>query len=246
MLTLTGRTAAITGATGYQGMGIVHALLDAGMNVAMMTHFAGRSEEIITALPEEQRSRCAYFVSEGSDADCLEDIYRRFGSIDVVIPNHGGPIQPHSVKDINPEEFQWKLNHQVMGAFNLVQAAIPYLEKSNAGRIIFMTTAGAQNGNLGEGLEDNVARGGTIAMTYSLARELAPKGITVNCIAKSGFKDVKFRTDIVEDSPLLPHIPIGRCGVPEELGAAVQWLCSEEASFVTGAVINVSGGLQLG
>ena len=246
MLTLTGRTAAISGATGYQGLGIVHALLDAGMNVAMLTHFAGKSEEIIAALPEGQRSRCAYFAGEGSDADMLEDIYKRFGSIDVVIPNHGGPIKPHPVKDIDPADFQRKLNHQVMGAFNLVQAAIPYLEKSRAGRIILMTTAGARNGILGEGLEDNVARSGTIAMTTSLARELAPLGITVNCIAKSGLLDTKFKTDIVEESPLLASIPMGRSGRPEELGACVQWLASEEAGFVTGAVIDLNGGLHMG
>ena len=93
-------------------------------------------------------------------------------------------------------------------------------------------------------------------MTFSLARELAPKGITVNCIAKSGLKDTPFLTKPERgkppvlgeptDSVLLPKTPLGFSGTPDSFGAAAAWLASEEAGFVTGEIVNLSGGLSMG
>lgn len=256
MLTLSGRTAAVIGATGYQGLGIVRALLDGGMNVAMMTHMPERVAPIIASLPENQRSRCIGVSNEGGDGPSLSRVVDAFGSLDVLIPNHGPGPRQEGIENMDMDDFSRRLDMMVAGTLKIIRCALPWLEKSSAGRIILISSAGARLGLQEEGLADCVVKGAVQSMTFSLAQELAPKGITVNCIAKSGLKDTPFLTKPERgkppvlgeptDSVLLPKIPLGFSGTPESFGAAATWLASEEAGFVTGEVVNLSGGLSMG
>lgn len=256
MFTLSGRTAAVIGATGYQGLGVVRALLDGGMNVAMLTHMPERVAPIIASLPEEQRSRCVGVSNEGGDGPSLSRVVDAFGSLDVLIPNHGPGPRAEGLAELDFEDFTRRLNMMVAGTANIIRYALPYLEKSRAGRIILISSAGARLGLAEEGFADCVVKGAVQSMTSYLARELAPKGITVNCIAKSGLKDTPFlkkpepgKPPVLgepTDSPLLDRIPLGISGTPESFGAAAAWLASEEAGFVTGEIVNLSGGLLLG
>lgn len=256
MFTLSGRTAAVIGATGYQGLGIVRALLDGGMNVAMLTHMPERVAPIIASLPEEQRSRCAGISNEGGDGPSLSRVADAFGSLDVLIPNHGPGPRQEGIYTMDMEDFARRLDMQLAGTLKIVRCALPYLEKSRAGRIILISSAGARLGLAEEGLADCVVKGAVQSMTFALARELAGKGITVNCIAKSGLKDTPFLTKPERgkppvlgeptDSVLLARTPLGFSGTPESFGAAAAWLASEEAGFVTGEIVNLSGGLAMG
>lgn len=256
MLTLSGRTAAVIGATGYQGLGIVRALLDGGMNVAMMTHMPERVAPIIASLPENQRSRCIGVSNEGGDGPSLSRVVDVFGSLDVLIPNHGPGPRQEGIENMDMDDFSRRLDMMVAGTLKIIRCALPWLEKSSAGRIILISSAGARLGLQEEGLADCVVKGAVQSMAFSLARELAPKGITVNCIAKSGLKDTPFLTKPERgkppvlgeptDSVLLPKTPLGFSGTPESFGAAAAWLASEEAGFVTGEVVNLSGGLSMG
>lgn len=256
MFTLSGRTAAVIGATGYQGLGVVRALLDGGMNVAMLTHMPERVAPIIASLPEEQRSRCAGISNEGGDGPSLSRVVDKFGSLDVLIPNHGPGPRQEGLAEMDLEDFSRRLDMMLAGTVKIIRCALPYLEKSHAGRIILISSAGARLGLSEEGLADCVVKGAMLSMTGYLARELAEKGITVNCIAKSGLKDTPFLTKPERgkppvlgeptDSILLPKIPLGFSGTPESFGAAAAWLASEEAGFVTGEVVNLSGGLLIG
>ena len=257
MFTLSGRTAVITGATGYQGLGMVRALLDGGMNVVMMTHMPDRIAGIIASLPEEQRARCVAMMDSGKgDAETFRQVKEKFGSVDVVIPNHGPGPRPEGIDAFDREEMEKRLGMNVCKTLEMIRDALPYLKESKAGRIILMSSAGARTGVLEEGLMDNIVKGAVVSMTYALARELANDGITVNCVAKSGMVDQhpvgrpeRGKPPVMgepEDDVLKDKLPVGFCGTPENLGAAVAWLASEEAGFVTGEVVNLNGGYYMG
>ena len=247
MLSLAGRTCVFAGATGMVGRGAVRAMVEAGMNVVMVTHNPDSAAEIIRSL-EGLPGRCVAISNAKGDAEVFADVAEMFGSVDVVISNTGGFNAPKALEDITVEELEKKVKHQLLGAFEMVKGALPYLEKSKAPRILLMASAGAQDGFTGENICDSIARGAVISMTYCLARELAPKGITVNCIAKSG---------IINDHPprnaehfdcesIKDRIPLGFIGGNDNFGAAVAYLASEEGGFVTGQVLNLSGGLHIG
>jgi NAD(P)-dependent dehydrogenase (short-subunit alcohol dehydrogenase family) len=247
MNTLKGRTAIITGGTGIQGTGVIRALAEGSMNIVMITHNPEQAAKIIDSLGENGKHCVAMSNEQGDDA-VIDEVYQRFGSVDVIIPNHGGPFKPKALADISNDDLMDKFEHQVVGSYKMIRKALPYLEKSQAGRIILMANSGARNGITEEGLVDNVARGGIISMTYSLAQSLASKGITVNCIAKSGLVNdhPPKSSEELDSAKLIGKIPVNRIGTPDEFGAAVAWLASEEAAFVTGQVVNLCGGLFMG
>lgn len=247
MLTLAGRTCVFAGATGMVGRGAVRAMVEAGMNVVMVTHNPDSASEIIKSL-EGQPGRCVAISNAKGDAEVFADAAEMFGGVDVVISNTGGFNAPKKLEDISTEELEKKVKHQLLGAFEMVQKALPYLEKSKAPRVILMASVGAQDGFIGENICDSIARGAVISMTYCLARELADRSITVNCIAKSGIvndhpaqKPEHFDCESIKD-----RIPLGFIGSNDNFGAAVAYLASEEGGFVTGQVLNLSGGLHIG
>lgn len=229
------------------GRGAVKALVEAGMNVVMVSHSVKVGEEIAKSL-KGTGGQCVALSNENGDSSVFGYVAERFGSIDVVICNSGKLEAVKPIEEITREELSQKVMHQVAGAFDVVQKAIPYLEKSSAGRVIFMASAGAQDGFQGENFCDSVARGAVISMTYCFARVLANRGITVNCIARSGIVNdnaphdpSNYDTESVRDL-----IPVGYIGTNDEFGAAVAYLASEEAGFLTGQVLNLSGGLHIG
>ncbi|NTV91158.1 MAG: SDR family oxidoreductase [Clostridiales bacterium] len=243
MLTLEGRIAIITGGTGFQGEGIVEALAKSGMTVVMITHNMERATKMIEALGEYGKYCLALSNEKGDDA-VVEDVYERFGSVDVIITNHGMPEIKKPIAETTPEELTHKFEHQIIGSYKIIKRALPYLEKSKAGRIILVTNGGARSAVPGEGLGGNIVEGGIIYMAGSMARELAPKGITVNCIVKSGLlndQPVK-NPDGFDVNKYVDRIPMGRTGTAGEFGAAAAWLASEESGFVTGQVVRLDGG----
>lgn len=247
MLTLNGRTCVFAGATGMVGRGAVRALVQGGMNVVMVTHNPADAEEIIKELSGEP-GRCIAVSNARDDDEVFREIYDRFGSLDVVISNTGGLSAPKKFEDITQEELNRKLQNQINGAWLMIQRALPYLERSRAGRVLLMSSAGAQDGFDGENICDSVARGAVISLTYCLARELAGRGITVNCIAKSGIVNdhAPKGPEHFDCAVIKGRIPLGRIGRNDEFGAAVAYLASEEAGFVTGQILGLSGGLHIG
>ena len=247
MFTLKGRTCVFAGATGMVGRGAVKAMAEAGMNVVMVTHNPDDAAAIIASL-EGCEGQCVAMSNASSDAEIFAEIEKRFGSLDVVISNTGGFDAVKPVDEISDEELSKKMQHQVVGAFKMVQTALPYLRRSKAPRILLMASAGAQDGFTGENFCDSVARGAVISMTYCLAKELVSDGITVNCIAKSGIVNdhEPKRPGNFNVASMADRIPVGRIGTNDEFGAAVAYLVSEEAGFVTGQVLNLSGGIHIG
>lgn len=247
MFTLQGRTCVFAGATGEVGRGAVRALVEAGMNVVMVTHNPDGAREVVAEM-EGKPGCCLAMSNDKDDGLIYQAVEEKFGSVDVIISNTGSFGAPKKFEEITEEEMIQKVSFHVSGAMTMVQKALPHLEKSKAPRVLLMASAGAQDGFAGENICDSVARGAVISLTYCLARELADRGITVNCIAKSAMVNdhPPHGPQDLDTAALQSRVPLSRIGSNDEFGAAVAYLASEEAGFVTGQVLSLSGGLHIG
>ena len=247
MQTLGGRTCVFAGATGNIGRGAVRALAEIGMNVVMVTHNLTAAEEIRSALANCQGQVVA-ISNENGDASVFEQAERIFGSVDVVINSTGVLHKIETPEMITSGALDERLSHQITKPFLMMQAAIPYLEKSKHARMILVTSTGALDGFSGENMADSIARGGMITMTYCLARELAAKKITVNCVTRGGMINDHdpHNADDYDVASIAKEIPIGHIGTSDEFGAMLAYIASEEAAYVTGHIFNLSGGIHIG
>ncbi len=245
MLTLKGRTCVFSGGSGLVGRGAVRAMCEAGMNVALMTHMNADAAEVAESL-KDCPGKCIVVVGAEHE-DPVKYVYDTFGSVDVAICKTGAFDMPVALEDVTAEDLNKKLNHQITGSFSTVMRALPYLKESKAGRVILTSSVGARNGFSGEYICDSVARGGVISLTYCLARELMQYGITVNCIAMSAMlNDHAPHGRLLDMETLKSSVPMGRIGTSDEFGALVQYLASEESAFMTGQILDLSGGLYIG
>lgn len=264
MLTLKGRTMIITGGAGNNGLAIIRNVVKNGMNVGIMSGTQEKARHAVETLrkdlgeelmehvvgyiqnPEAPHNLGVY--EEGiTQEDVLKWIYEKFGSIDVVVNGSGGHIRKNM--DETDKAFWHHSMEVVEGAFFNTKLALPYLEKSKAPRVINLTTCEGRCGGYDFNPSFAAARGGLISLTYAMARELGPTGITVNSVILGPIEQDVPAEDIMTDekrASVLSRTPVGRLGVPEDVVGAVSFLASEEASFVTGAVIDVNGGLITG
>jgi len=178
------------------------------------------------------------------------EICERFGSIDAVISNTGGLERLETIDSLSPENLLHELDHLVGGAYSMLRNALPYLRKSRAPRVVFMTSPEGMRGGTEEGLATSIAKGGVWALAKICAARLAGEGITVNCVSKGAIdKPMPPLRDgeppRLEARDCLPGVPVGRLGTPEDVAQAVCYLLSEEASYVTGTAIDVAGGLNV-
>lgn len=246
MQTLENRTCVFAGATGNIGRGAVRALAEGGMNVVMVTHNPAGAAAIIEEM-QNLPGRVVAMSNANGDGAVFGDVEKEFGSVDVVINTTGGLDAVADFEKVNPDHLDEKLSHQVTEPFKMVQAAMPFLKKSSAGRVILTATEGAVDGFTGENIIDSIARGGVLTMTRALARLLADQGITVNCIARSGMindhepqRATDYDVRSIED-----QIPVGHAGTADEFGALVAYIASVESGFVTGQIFHLSGGLHI-
>lgn len=257
MQTLAGRTCVFAGASGGDGVSAVKALCAGGMNVVMMTHQLSQAERLLEEIEKSgYPGKCAV-VQDGSarevpvpDEKVYKEIFERFGSLDVVICNTGGDGFEDTIDTVEPETMQKEVGHLLGGSYQMLKYALPYLRKSKAPRVIFMTTVEGVNGGRLESFTNAVAKGAVLALTKNSAARLASEGITVNCIEKGAIERLKHEgpdhgPKFKDTSVMLPYIPMGRMGTPEDLAQAICFLASEETSYITGTVLDVSGGLSL-
>lgn len=260
MLTLKGRTMVITGGAGGNGMAIVRKALEQGMNVGMLSGTHERAQNALATLGEQYRNQVIGYaqnpeapINHGTyadgctQADVLRWIYEKFGSIDVVINGSGG----HDRKDMEgtDKEFWHHSMETLEAAFFNVKIALPYLEQSKAPRVINLSTCEGRNGGYDFNPSFAAARGGLVPLTTAMAKELGPKGITVNCVLIGHIEaDVPDKDTLTPEkrAAMIEKTPLGRLGTPDDIVAAVCFLMSEEASFVTGNVIDVNGGMLIG
>lgn len=251
MQTLKGRTCVFAGATAGDGPETVKALLKGGMNVAVLSHNPGAAEGLLTELKEKKyEGECLILAEDGPESpreESFKRIYEKFGSIDVILCNTGGDGKRDSIETLETKRLEHSMSHLVCGSFDMLKAGLPYLRKSAAPRVIFMTTADGCMGGTCESLANAVAKGAVRALTLNAAARLAGEGILVNCISKGSIPRMEgIPEGGVDLSVRLPLIPLGRLGTQADLAGAVCFLASEESGYITGQILELNGGWNLG
>lgn len=252
MQTLKGRTCVFAGATAGDGPETVKALCEGGMNVAVLTHRPQAAERLLKEIAAgDYEGEC--FVASGDGGkektreESYKEIFEHFGSIDVIISNTGGDGKADSIETLETAALSRYMDHLVCGSFEMLKAGLPYLRKSLAPRVIFMTTVEGCAGGTYESMANAVAKGAVKALTLNAAARLAEEGITVNCISKGSIPRMEpIPEGGADSSKRLPVIPMGRLGTQADLAGAICFLASEESGYITGQVLEVNGGLNLG
>ena len=174
----------------------------------------------------------------------LRDIIKKYGHLDILV-NNAGITRDNLVMKMNDEEFDAVYETNLKGVFHTIHHTSRYFLKQKSGRIINISSVSGITGNAGQA-NYCAAKAGVIGLTKSVARELSSRGITANVVAPG-----MIETDMTKDLPdtvkenMFHNIPLGRIGKPEEIAAAVAFLASEEAGYITGQVLAVDGGMTM-
>lgn len=246
---LTGRAALVTGAAGGIGSAVAQALATAGASVLV----ADLDESAATAVAERisaaggKAEGVALDVSDRASADSAAQ--RAAGLADGklhILVNNAGVTDPAMFADITEENFRRVLDVHVMGTFHCAQAALPYIPTDGTGRIINVTSAAGLTGTLGQ-VNYSAAKAGIIGITKSLARELARKNILVNALAPLAATPMTetIRTNEKFAANMMNRIPLRRWAEPHEIAGAFLFMASDAASYITGQVLPVDGGMVM-
>ena len=245
MFDLTGKTALVTGASGGIGGAIAKALHAQGATVVL----SGTKVEALEKLTAELGSRAYTVVSNLSDIASVEALPKAAETaagapIDILV-NNAGITRDNLFLRMKDEEWDQVLAVNLTAAFRLSRGVLRAMMKKRWGRIIQISSVVGATGNPGQG-NYAAAKAGLIGMTKSLASEVASRNITVNAVAP-GFIQTAM-TDVLTDQQkelIAARIPAGRMGSPAEIAAAVAYLASQEAAYVTGETIHVNGGMAM-
>ena len=245
MFDLNGKSALVTGASGGIGSAVAKALASRGATVVL----TGRRQEALEAVAAEIGSSAHVVVAdlgsaEGADALMAQAAEAVGGSIDILVNNAGLTRDGLSMR-MKDEDIDAVLEVNTKAAFRLMRAAMRAMTKSRWGRIVNITSVVGLVGNPGQA-NYAASKGALTAMSKSVASELATRGVTVNCVAP-GFVATAM-TDVLSDKQkeiVDSSVPMGRMGTPEEIAAAVTFLASPEASYLTGQTISVNGGMVM-
>jgi 3-oxoacyl-[acyl-carrier protein] reductase len=245
---LNGKVALVTGASQGIGRATALALSRAGARVAL----AARNAEKLAALESEIAAASAEALAIPMDVADAEQVkagfkraVERFGRLDILVNNAAVTRDGLAVR-MKPEDWDAVLRTNLTGAYVCAQQALGVMLRQRSGRIINVSSVVAETGNAGQA-NYVAAKAGLIGLTRALAVEVASRSITVNAVAP-GFI-VSPMTDPLPDAvkqQLLARIPLGRMGTDAEIAAAIVFLASDEAAYITGAVLDVNGGLRMG
>lgn len=248
MFELTGKKALVTGGSRGIGQGIALALAKQGADVAINFHSKAQEAEAVVASIKALGRDSFAIQADVSDLESIkkmfEEIKNKWGKLDILV-NNAGILQFKPFEQITGEDWEKMIHTNLRGQYFCSQEAIKIM--GQGGRII--NIASISSGGMGIAYPQishyTASKGGVVGMTEALALELGPKGINVNAIAP-GSIETDMTKDAVADEKikqaLLMQIPKGRMGKPEDIGATAAFLASNEADYITGAVIYVDGG----
>jgi 3-oxoacyl-[acyl-carrier protein] reductase len=244
---LADEVALVTGASRGIGRAIAEQLARAGATVIGTATSTGGAEGISTRLAElGARGRGVVFdVRDAAAAEGLVDsVSKEFGKLSVLV-NNAGITRDTLALRMKDEDWAAVLDTNLSGVFRLSRAVMRGMMKAKHGRIINVTSVVGASGNAGQA-NYAAAKAGVVGMSKALAREVGSRGITVNCVAP-GFIDTDMTRSLGEQQTqaLLAQIPLGRLGQVEDIGAAVVFLASRAAAYVTGATLHVNGGMYM-
>jgi 3-oxoacyl-[acyl-carrier protein] reductase len=241
---LSGKTALVTGASGGIGGAIARALSRQGARVAI----SGTRREALDALAAEFAGGAHVLPCNIGDKDDVETLVPRaeeaLGQLDILV-NNAGITRDNLFVRLKDEDWDAVINVDLTAQFRLARAAVRGMMRRRFGRIIGITSVVGVTGNPGQG-NYAAAKAGIIGMTKALAHEVASRNITVNCVAP-GFIETPMTSALADKQrqSILAAVPAGRLGAPDEVAAAVVYLASAEAAYVTGQTLHVNGGMAM-
>ena len=241
---LEGKTAIVTGAARGIGFAIVQRLLASGARCSLwdIDRQALNAAESSLGGGDKVHAAPVDITDPVAVKSAADAVFTRFGAIDILINNAGIAGVNKKLWECSYEEWVQVINLDLIAVYVCCHAVIPLMLKKNYGRIINIASIAGKEGNPNAS-HYSAAKAGVIALTKSLAKEIAQSGILVNCITPA-----VIQTDILKQVTqqhidyMLSKIPMGRFGKKEEAAALVAWLCSDDCSFSTGAVFDLSGG----
>lgn len=243
---LTGKTAIVTGGASGFGAGIVTKFIDEGANVMI----ADLNGVAATALSQQMGQRCAAIrtdISQNNDVEALiAATLSRFESVDILVNNAGVTHKPMAMEDVGDEDFDRIFRVNAKSVYLTAKHTVPLMKNQGYGAILNIASTGgvSPRPNLSW---YNASKGWMITATKTMAVELASHGIRVNAINPVAGETPLLKSFMGEDTPevrarFLSTIPLGRFSTPEDMGNAACYLCSDEASMVTGTCMEVDGG----
>jgi 3-oxoacyl-[acyl-carrier protein] reductase len=247
MKALTDKVAIVTGAS--RGIGRTIALALAGEGAQVVVNYASSSqaaEQVVADITAAggQAIAVAADVSKADQVDALfQAAMAKWGRVDVLV-NNAGITRDTLLLRMNPDDWQAVIDLNLTGVFLCTRAASKIMLKQRSGRIVNITSIAGQMGNPGQA-NYSAAKAGVIGFTKTVAKELAPRSITVNAVAP-GFIATDMTADLKSADEILKMIPLGRFGQPEDIAGMVRFLAADPAAgYITGQVFNVNGGMVM-
>lgn len=244
---LQGRVAVVTGAAQGIGRAIAEALAHNGADVAVADLDAGRSQETVAAVQQLGRRalNVKVNVADWNDAKAMVDqVIKEWGKIDILV-NNAGITRDGLLLRMKEEDWNLVLQVNLNGTFHCTKAVLQPMTKQRYGRIVNIASIVGVMGNVGQA-NYAASKAAVIGFTKTVAREYASRAVTVNAVAP-GFIDTAMTQGLSSDvkEVLQKQIPLGRLGQPGDIAAAVLFLASDEASYITGQVLHVNGGMLM-
>jgi len=247
-LSLDGKSALITGAS--RGIGRAIAIKMAECGASVIVNYLSSTDDANTVVRIINESGGKAFaikadVSDFSEAQHLVDSsIEALGKLDILV-NNSGITRDKLIMMMSETDWDQVINTNLKGTFNCSKAVVKHMMRNRAGRIINLTSVSGQMGNAGQ-TNYSASKAGQIGFTKSLAREIASRNITVNAIA-AGYIETDIWKNVPEDmrDSVIKLIPLGRKGAPEEIANLAVFLASELASYITGQIIGVDGGMAM-
>jgi 3-oxoacyl-[acyl-carrier protein] reductase len=244
MFDLTGMTALVTGASGGIGSAICHALAGQGALLAVSGSNVDKLEAFRASLGGDHVAVPCNLGDKDSVEALVPAALEKLGKIDILV-NNAGVTRDNLTMRMKDEEWDDVIRINLEAAFRLMRAATKPMMKARFGRIITITSVVGTTGNPGQA-NYAASKGGLTAMTKAIAQELASRNVTANCVAPGFIATAMTETlPDAQKEALNARIPMGRMGEGGDIGAAVAYLASKEAGYVTGQTIHVNGGMAM-
>jgi acetoacetyl-CoA reductase len=244
---LKDKVALVTGGTGGIGSAICKRLADEGMRVATSYRNEPKALKWLEDGKAQGYNYAIYHADVSSYADCeamIRQIEQDLGPIDVLV-NNAGITKDTTLRKMTPEQWQDVVSINLNSCFNMTRPTIQGMIERGFGRVINISSINGQKGQFGQA-NYSAAKAGMHGFTKAVAQEVARKGVTVNTVSP-GYIGTEMVMAVPEDirNQIIAQIPVGRLGKPEEIAAAIAYLCSEEAAFITGSDLSINGGQHM-
>lgn len=242
------RVALVTGGTRGIGAAITQSLLESGASVAAGYNRGKESAEKFAQQMSDKGGKVSVHQGRVDDVDdcnrVVKEVMDRFGRVDYLINNAGITVDK-TVRKMTVDDWRQVLEVNLSGAFQMTKAVLEHMIERGSGRIVNISSVIGETGNIGQA-NYAASKAGLFGFTKSLALEMAQRGITVNCVAP-GFIATEMVSAIPEPvlAKVVEKIPQRRLGQPHEVARVVRFLLEDDSSYITGAVFNINGGLDM-